>query len=127
MKAEMSSAKGREFWVDPIRYRVRGIKPHEQIEGHQDFIPFVEKSALDAALAEIERLKTIQLAMKGAWDLAEQDLDAANALLDKAVKALREINDNEINAQRPGGSPSRSATISYDAVKEIEASRRGAE
>ncbi len=40
--------------------------------------------------------------------------------LEIAVKALKDIESEEINSQRPGGGYSRSAIISFKAIKEIE-------
>lgn len=37
-----------------------------------------------------------------------------------AIMALKEINRQELNAQRPGGGHSRSATISYEALKTLK-------
>lgn len=49
----------------------------------------------------------------------ELDYDFIKENIDILIKALRDINKNELNIQRPGGGLSLSAKISYSALRKI--------
>ena len=51
----------------------------------------------------------------------EAKITTAKAQIAIALKALKEINRVEVNAQRPGGDLGTSARISYKAINDIEA------
>lgn len=60
---------------------------------------------------------------EAATDIIKKQREKILALekkLEIAVKALKDIESEEINSQRPGGGYSKSAIISYKAIKEIE-------
>lgn len=60
-------------------------------------------------------------ALKDAKDfLSEGKLQAEQARSLKLLEALKKINEEELNGQRPGGSHSRSATLSYEAIQEYQ-------
>lgn len=50
----------------------------------------------------------------------EEELIILEAKLDLAIEALKKINQEELNSQRPGGGYTTSARISYQALQELE-------
>lgn len=86
------------------------------------------KSQLSAKDAEISELKNRNIQLEQRWqetaktcyEIKEDDA-AKDALLREALKALEEINREELNSQRPGGEHSKSARISFEALTKIKA------
>lgn len=100
--------------------------PTEQYH-HNDLTLFYEKG-FDAAVAILQKeiyflekeLEGVR-ALKDAKDfVSEGKLQAEQARSLKLLEALKKINEEELNGQRPGGSHGRSATLSYEAIQEYQ-------
>lgn len=72
-----------------------------------------------------ELKKEIALLKAKLWVAKDSQLRTYDGLTEKAdkydlaVQALKKINEQELNSQRPGGGHSISATISYDTLKTL--------
>ena len=74
-------------------------------------------------LVSLEVAKScVKAAFKAGWNADAEAREAQLAeLVREFTKALNEINRQELNAQRPGGGYSTSATISYRTLKKARA------
>lgn len=95
-----------------------GMTTDEALDPKNQMVPFSKYLLLQAKLAGVVDEKEDILHEHWALQRYTTELEqSANELID----VLKQINKEEMDSIRPGGSPSKSARISYEALKKFGA------